>query len=135
MTSCISEKRPFGKGATLRSQAREFLYRLCVYFERERDNGGPLIPVTRVIDRVAEASNISTATVKRVTNDKETANSSGSPVIVTPGKLKRLCRATETDNFDENAIRYHIYVYFSWKEYPTCKILMQSLSGSGLFRG
>lgn len=136
MASCSSEKKPFGKGATLKSQAREFIYRLRVYFERERNNGGPLIPVSKVTDRVAEALNISTATVKRVTNDKEAANSAGSPVVVTPGKSrKRLCRVTETDNFDENAIRRHIYAYYSRKEYPTLKKLTASLSESGLFKG
>lgn len=136
MASCSSEKKLFGKGAPLKSQARELIYRLRAYFERERDNGGPLIPVGKVTERVAEALGISTATVKRVTNDKEAAISSGSPVIVTPGKSrKRLCRVTETDNFDENAIRQHVYAYYRRKEYPTLKKLMASLSESGLFSG
>lgn len=136
MASCSTGKTKFGKGVALKGQAREFIFRLREYFEREKDHGGPLLPVGNVIDRVADALQISTATVKRVTKEKDRVNSSGSSVLSTPGKRrKKVCRVTNIDNFDENAIRRHIYAYYTRKEYPTRQKLLVSLSESDLFTG
>ncbi|XP_026740220.1 uncharacterized protein LOC113502754 [Trichoplusia ni] len=54
----------------LDSQSRELVIRLRDYFERERTNGGPLISIDRVVDRVAAALDIGRNTVSRITKEK-----------------------------------------------------------------
>lgn len=40
------------KKTVLNSQSREFVIRLREYFERENQNGGPLLPMEKVCDRL-----------------------------------------------------------------------------------
>ncbi|KAK4881177.1 hypothetical protein RN001_004496 [Aquatica leii] len=42
----------FIQGKTLRSQSRQMVVNLLVYFQQEKDNGGPLIPLTSVQERI-----------------------------------------------------------------------------------
>lgn len=51
-------------------QARELVICLRDYFEREREYGGMLLPVSNVLDRVASASDIGRNTVSRITRKK-----------------------------------------------------------------
>ncbi|KAL0829818.1 hypothetical protein ABMA28_003301 [Loxostege sticticalis] len=55
---------------TLNSQSRELIIKLHNYFEREYQNGGPLIPINRVQDRVADALGISRQTVSKINKEK-----------------------------------------------------------------
>ena len=54
----------------LGSRARESVVRLRDYFKRELQNNGPLLPLNRVVDRVADALNIGRNTVSRITREK-----------------------------------------------------------------
>lgn len=51
-------------------EVREFVVRLRDYFAREQQNGGPLLPLENVRDRVADALGIGKATVSRITKKK-----------------------------------------------------------------
>lgn len=117
----------FGRGATLKSQARALVKRLREYFEEEKRNGGPLLPVSRVTDRVAAALGISSWTVSRISSET---------TEVTPGK-KRPHKSPKSniDNFTETAIRNHIYEYYRRRELPTRKRVLSSLSEAGLYTG
>ena len=54
----------------------------------------------------------------------------------TPGKKRRVeKRVTDLDAFAEDAIRRHVYEYYSRKEYPTIKKLLVSLRDAELFTG
>ncbi|CAH4019877.1 unnamed protein product [Pieris brassicae] len=123
------------KGKVLKGQTREFVLRLRGYFEKESRNGGPLLPVTQVRDRVAAALGISAPTVAKIT--KEAFGSSGleQNKPSTPKKKRQPFKVTAVDSFDADAIRRHIYDYYHRKEIPTLKKLVQSLRNSGLFRG
>ncbi|KAK4885304.1 hypothetical protein RN001_001575 [Aquatica leii] len=51
---------------TLRLQFQQFVLSLLNYFEREKKNNGPLISLSSVQERVANALGISVSTVKRI---------------------------------------------------------------------
>ncbi|CAK1592770.1 unnamed protein product [Parnassius mnemosyne] len=51
------------RGQTLKNGARELIIKLQDYFERERQNGGPLLPVEQVQERVSQALGVSKRTI------------------------------------------------------------------------
>lgn len=55
------------KREVLTHQAREMVVNLRKYFEMERDNKGPLISMSKVMDRVSAALHISITLVKNIT--------------------------------------------------------------------
>lgn len=127
-----------GRGTPLKSQSRELVYNLRSYFEEERRNGGPLISVSKVIERVAAALKIGKTSVKKITREKcpGDLNEPTTSVLSTPGKSrKRMCVKTNFDSFQSEAIRRHIYKYYERKEYPTLKALLASLKEENLFVG
>lgn len=54
------------KRHVLHTQARTMVASVIYYFEKERNNGGPLLDVKKVMQRVADACGISLRTVQRV---------------------------------------------------------------------
>lgn len=117
----------FGRGATLKSQSRAFVKRLRAYFEEEKRNGGPLLPVSRVTDRVAAALNIGKWTVSKISSEV---------TEVTPGKKRpHESPKSNVDGFTETAIRNHVYGYYTRQELPTRKKILSSLREAELFSG
>lgn len=126
----------------LNSQCREFVIRLREYFERENQNGGPLLPVEKVCDRVADALGIGHATVIRISKEKygESSTTALAEVegkkLTTPNKKRKIAApVTNIDNFDAAAIRNHVYSYYTRGELPTLKKLAASLKDADLFKG
>lgn len=136
MASGSSESKK-KKIASFKSQSREFIYRLREYFEKERDNGGPLLPVTKVVDRVCDALKVGKTTVKSVTKEKCPLDfNTPSEVLRTPGKQRpRPSSKTSLDTFQKDAIRQHIHQYYMRKEFPTREKLLVSLKEASLFDG
>ncbi|CAG4981252.1 unnamed protein product [Parnassius apollo] len=58
------------KKTVMGSQAWELVVRIRDYFERELQNNGPLLPLNRIVERVAEALDIGRNTVSRITREK-----------------------------------------------------------------
>lgn len=54
------------RGTPYNSQARSIIASVLQYFERERDNKGPLLDVKKVSERVAAACNVSPRTLCRI---------------------------------------------------------------------
>ncbi|KAK5650260.1 hypothetical protein RI129_001289 [Pyrocoelia pectoralis] len=52
----------------INSTAKKLIASLIDYFEKERDNGGPLLPLQAVRERVAQALNVSSSTVSTISN-------------------------------------------------------------------
>ncbi|KAL1506725.1 hypothetical protein ABEB36_006032 [Hypothenemus hampei] len=78
-------------GKRLNSQAREFVAKLLKYFSDEKDNGGPLKPMTSVKERVADALGISLRTVTTIKSCSDR-----SQALCTSGKSRpRLKSKTE----------------------------------------
>lgn len=121
----------------LNSETREFVVRLRDYFAREQQNGGPLLPLDNVRDRVADALGIGKATVSRITKEKFGESSMEENKLSTPKKKKhnRARPVTNPDDFDMAAIRNHIYGYYFRGELPTCTKLLASLKSADLFKG
>lgn len=123
------------KGKVLKGQTREFVLRLHEYFERESRNGGPLIPVTQIRDRVSAALGITAPTVSKIIKEGYGSSGMEQNKPSTPKKKRQPFKVTAIDSFDGDAIRRHIYDYYQRKEIPTLHNLVQSLKTSGLFRG
>lgn len=126
----------------LNEQSKELVLRLSKYFEAENQNGGSLIPVTKVRDRIKAALGISGPTVTKILKqayNNGTESEEGNNVRVPSPQRKRRrrkpCPITRIDNFDADAIRRHIYGFFERKEYPTLRKLTESLRQSELFFG
>lgn len=130
-------KKSFGRGTPLRSQTREIVCNVREYFEREKENGAPLLPVARAVQRTAEATKINRSTVIGIGKEKYfTEELAGTSRLETPGKnRRRLKPVTELDTFQQDAIRRHIYAYYHRKEHPTLQKLLRSLNESSLFHG
>lgn len=89
------------KKTVLSSESREFVIRMRDYFECENQNGGPLLQVSQVRERVADALGIGKATISRVTKDKYGETSMAENVLSTPNKKRRkCCSVTDIDDFD-----------------------------------
>lgn len=119
----------------LNSQSREMVVRLRDYFERERQNGGPLLPIDNVINRVAEALNIGRSTVSRITKEKFGETGAEEKKLSTPKSRGRKPSIPELDSFNVEAIRNHIYGYYERRELPTLLKLTKSLKAAELFTG
>jgi len=138
----IHEKRssPYkkvGQGAPLKGQARELVCNVRQYFISEKENKGPLLPVERVVDRTAAALGINKNTVISIGKEKTGNNNEGGcEKLRTPNKKRDICRrVTCVDNFQQDAIRRHIYAYYSRKEHPTLNKLLVSLKRGRLISG
>lgn len=154
-----SEKR----GKVYHSQARTIISSVLQYFERERDNKGPLKDVKKVVERVSEACQVSIRTVGRIKAElksvsvgADTSHSSdiqldlaeateqeavavcnhSTPVLQTPKKKKhKQSRFLLMDDFDRTAIRRHVVNYYKNKEVPTLRKLQVTLREASLFSG
>lgn len=112
------------------------------YFELECNSGGPILDVTRVVDRTAAALNIHRSTVLRIGKEKERKedmNDAATParsLLETPGKKRSYDRrVSKMDAFLQDAVRRHVYAYYQRKEYPTLNKLLVSLKEAELFTG
>ncbi|KAF6201607.1 hypothetical protein GE061_003999 [Apolygus lucorum] len=118
----------------LHSQTREFVSRILEYFKQEKENNGPLMDVTKVTERVAAACKISVTTVKRIHKERKNGESNNSSEFSTLGKKHNKPKVvTEVDSFSADALRRHIYAYYSRKEVPTVEKLMKSFETAGLW--
>lgn len=127
-----------GRGVPLRTQARKLVCAAKEYFQQEKLNNGPLLPVSKVVLRTAAALGIHKNTVVKICAEKnKNINEGGNGELHTPNKKKfpRQKRVTNLDNFQKDAIRQHVYAYYRRKEYPTLKKLAQSLKDVDLFNG
>jgi transposase len=124
------------KKTVLGSQAREFVVRLRDYFERELQNGGPLLPFTQVVERVADALDIGRNTVTRITREKYGQDGMSENKVSTPNKKRTKAKPiTDIDDFTKDAIRNHIYNYYTRTEIPTLQKLAKSLNEADLYKG
>ncbi|CAH2003276.1 unnamed protein product [Acanthoscelides obtectus] len=90
------------KGKTLSSQSQGLVLSLLNYFQQEKDNGGPLLPLLAVQERVAQALSISLSTITRI----QRRLSSNDNVLRSPGKKRPRKKSKTTDLSD--AVRHNI---------------------------
>ncbi|KAG8279554.1 hypothetical protein J6590_102412, partial [Homalodisca vitripennis] len=96
-----------GRGVPLRTQARKLVCTAKEYFQQEKTNNGPLLPVAKVVQRTAAALGINKNTVVKICSEKKkNIVEGGSGQLHTPNKKKfpRQKRVTNLDNFQKDAI-------------------------------
>ncbi|KAG8254926.1 hypothetical protein J6590_105223 [Homalodisca vitripennis] len=117
------------KGVPLRGQSRELVCRVRDYFQREKINKGPILPVEKVIERTAAALEIGKNTVVRIGKEKIQSEQSGLKLNTPDKKYSRFKPVTELDAFQKDAIRRHVYGFFVRREYPTVRKLQLTKEG------
>ncbi|XP_049835642.1 uncharacterized protein LOC126279521 [Schistocerca gregaria] len=111
-------------------------------------HGQPSIPADSVVERTSKTLGISARTVvskgvllqnledTEVSRNASELSGSNNTFLSTPGKKKkRPSPITGLDSFQADAVRRHVYAYYSRKEYSTVAKLLISLKESELFRG
>ncbi|CAH0382901.1 unnamed protein product [Bemisia tabaci] len=105
----------------------------CPYFEKEKQNNGPLLGINQVLERTAQALDLGYCTGRRIKKESELVASQRKPKFSTPGKTHKK-RGKEVDDFDAKAIRRHIYGYYRDKNVPTLDKLLKSLAEADLYK-
>lgn len=126
-----------GRGVPIRGQSRQLVYAAREFFQREKDNGGPLMDVSCVIKRTAAALGVGRNTVMRVCKERQqNIDAGGDGLLKTPNKNRTItARVTGLDAFQKDAIRRHVYSYYFEKKYPTLDKLKATLEEADLFVG
>ncbi|XP_072155551.1 uncharacterized protein [Bemisia tabaci] len=112
-----------GKRQVLHSQACKFVARVIKYFEKEKQNNGPLLGINQVLERTAQRLDLGYCTVRRIKKESELVTSQKKSKFSTPGKTRKK-KGKEVDDFDAEAIRRHIYGYYRDKNVPTLDKLL-----------
>lgn len=125
------------KGRTLRSQSQQLVVNLLNYFQREKENGGNLLPLSAVqevkriivfknwcyfndwfvFQRVADALGLSISTVKRVKS-----RSIVNPILTSPGK-KRPRKKVKSEDLPDTSkmhIRNTLYTMYANSKFYQC---------------
>ncbi|CAH2002227.1 unnamed protein product [Acanthoscelides obtectus] len=113
------------KGKTLSSQSQGLVLSLLNYFQQEKGNGGPLLPLLAVQERVAQALSISLSTITRI----QRRLSSNDNVLRSPGKKRPRKKSKTTDLSDavRHNIRDTVYQMYSEKKHVTIANLNKTL--------
>ncbi|KAK5640400.1 hypothetical protein RI129_011211 [Pyrocoelia pectoralis] len=96
----------------LNSTAKKLMASLIDYFEKERDNGGPLLPLQAVrenfnylLSRVAQALNVSSSTVSAISNAVK-----NNELLKSPSKHRPYPKSvTDITHLNVDSIRNAIY--------------------------
>ena len=122
----------------LRSQTKEFIFRLNRYFLEEKANHATLLPVTQTRKRTADAAGISEATVKKICSHPnkmiETSPQPYKPVFTSP--IKNTPKTvTNIDDFDKCVLRRTILEFYTRKDIPTLEKIKEEMKEKTGFRG
>ncbi|KAF5299159.1 hypothetical protein FQA39_LY02332 [Lamprigera yunnana] len=111
-------------GEVLNSQSQMFVIKLLQYFEQEKENGGPLISVLSVQQRVSDALSVSLRTVQNV---KKKYNEN--PILRTPNKSRNKRKRKTIDAWHEvkNLIKSSVYSMYAEKKYLSLSTLQKFL--------
>ncbi|CAH1953597.1 unnamed protein product [Acanthoscelides obtectus] len=113
------------KGKTLSSQSQGLVLSLLNYSQQEKDNGGPLLPLLAVQERVAQALSISLSTITRI----QRRLSSNDNVLRSPGKKRprKKSKTTYLSDAVRHNIRDTVYQMYSEKKHVTIANLNKTL--------
>ncbi|KAF5278250.1 hypothetical protein FQR65_LT15739 [Abscondita terminalis] len=112
-------------GEVLNSQSQMFVIKLLQYFEHEKENGGPLISVLSVQQRVSDTLSVSLRTVQNV---KKKYNEN--PILRTPNKSrnKRKRKTIDASHEVKNRIKSSVYTMYAEKKYLSLSTLQKFLA-------
>lgn len=109
-------------GQVLNAKCQEFVLHLLEYFNKEKENGGPLLNICAVQKRVAEALKICEKTVARIVSRKK--------MNIPLSDLTRKRQKSKTQDVDEVIkveIRNIIYDMYARKEHITLLTLLPKI--------
>lgn len=124
------------KKVVAKLKPRELVRRLYEYFEKEKQNGGPMFPLNRIHQRVARALKLKLHSVTQIIGLEHSEGGSDGTTLKTPGKGQKGRRyIKKLDPEYIASIRRHTHEYCSSNEYPTLEKLHRYLKENSVFTG
>jgi H2-forming N5,N10-methylenetetrahydromethanopterin dehydrogenase-like enzyme len=125
-----------GKKLVKRSGEREIVYNVYKFMKTESEVS-ITIPLSRVQERVAGATHVSTRTLCRVLKEGENVETGVTMALSTLCKLRqKVCTKSILDNFDEAVLRRIVRnFYLTEKQRPTLKAIHRKMCESTGYRG
>jgi MOSC domain-containing protein YiiM len=98
---------------------------------------GVTIPLSKVQNRVVEATRVSKGTLCRILKDGESVETGDAMAFSTPRKQRtKLCTKSILDNFDEAVLRRIVHnFYLTEKQRPTVKAIHSKMCESTGYEG
>ncbi|XP_068250360.1 uncharacterized protein [Palaemon carinicauda] len=120
---------------SLHPQAREIVYRIVKYFDKEKANHGPVMDVRKTLKRTSEATMIPERTISRICKEgKVTGERYGKPIFVEQ-KKQQPRTVTNLDDFDKSVLRRTVLDFYARKEVPTLDSITAELKENIEFKG
>ncbi|CAH1992314.1 unnamed protein product [Acanthoscelides obtectus] len=115
------------KGKTVSSQSQGLVLSLLNYFQQEKDNGGPLLPLLAV-QEVCNKGGLGTISLSTITRIQRRLSSNDN-VLRSPGKKRPRKKSKTTDLSDavRHNIRDTVYKMYSEKKHVTIANLNKTL--------
>jgi transposase len=110
-------------GSVLNSQSQQLVVNLIEYFEKEKENMAPLLPLSSVLQRVADALKIAPRTVSTIKS-----RHAEDPILRTPNKKRqRVKQCIDIDDNIKHEVRNVLYDMCAKKQNITVTTIYQTL--------
>lgn len=111
---------PSHHSAHLHSQAKEIVYNVHKYFQKEKECGGITDNVLKAQSRTAAATNVSERTVKRLCSEGRSNQENDLPKFMSPKKRHRVTPMRDFfDKFNEGVLHRTVLSFYEREEIPT----------------
>lgn len=126
-----------GKGKPYVGEQRDVILKVLSFFEKEKKNGKPIIPVRCALNRASEATGVSIRTLRNIRNEAKTLRNSisantGTPVdliqikLATPQKRVASGKKLELDKYLLCSLKQLIENFYSLhNEMPTLRRIFE----------
>lgn len=115
-------------------QAREVIYKVIKFFEKEKRNRGYIYPVQNIMKRASAATGLSESTIKRIKRDGIRAEATGSKMMGPKKKPARRAKV-QLDYYQLCALRGIVNGYSARKEVPTLGKILESAKNELNYQG
>lgn len=122
------------KREAMDGQAREVIYKVIKFFEKEKRNRGYIYPVQNIMKRASAATGLSESTIKRIKRDGIRAEATGSKMMGPKKKPARRAKV-QLDYYQLCALRGIVNGYSARKEVPTLGKILESAKNELNYQG
>lgn len=120
----------------LRSQAKDIVFNVHEYFQKEKDYGGPTENVSKVNYRTALATKVSERTVKRICSEGKVNQENDGATFTSPKKRQRATPVMDFfDNFNEGVLHRTVLSFYARHEIPTVETIYREMQNTLSYPG
>ena len=121
------------RSPNLHSQAKQVIFDVRQFFQKEKEYGSILIPITQVNRRTAVAARVCEKTVEKISREgRENAENQAPKKFTSPKKRQRSKPITADffDNFNEGVLHRTVLRFYERKEIPTLEKIHEEVKNS-----